>query len=219
MKELKILSGLTVVVVLAAGCINYDQNLVLNEDGSGTIKIHYTSDDPTGEMGAPKLSFTEKEIKDEYLNPGLKARDVELFIPADDEEGSYEATYYIDFEDITDLNGRGVFAVKDVTTAEDKMTQVISLAETDGTTTFTQTCAFNMEVEEPTDLEYYEFTYSLTCPSAVTMTNGKVESDGLTVTWSYPLPELIKNPVKMYAVYGGSGEIGQGCVGPGMVSD
>jgi hypothetical protein len=219
MRKLKILSGLIVAVVLVAGCINYDQNLILNEDGSGTIEVHYTSDDPTGEMGAPRLSFTEKEIEAEYLSPGIKVRNVKVSVPAEGEEGSHEAMYYVDFEDIANLNGRGVFAAKDSTGTKDAITQIFTLDEAGDSTTFTQTCIWHIDIEDTTGLEDYRFTYSLTCPSAVTMTNGKVKSDGLTVAWSYTLPELIKNPVKMYAVYGGSAGTGQGCVGPGKVSD
>ena len=219
MKKLKVLSGLTAAAVLAAGCISYDQDLVLNEDGSGTIEVHYTSDDPTGEMGAPRLTFTEKEIKDEYLSPGIKVRDIEVVVPAEEEGGPSEATYYIDFEDIADLNGRGVFAVKDATTAEDKMTQVFTLDEAGDSTTFTETCTLNMDVEDDSDLTGYEFTYSVTCPKDITMTNGKVTPDGRTVVWKFPLPELLEEPVKMYAVYGGYGGSGQGCVGPGRVFD
>ncbi|UCE27048.1 MAG: hypothetical protein JSW52_11975 [Candidatus Coatesbacteria bacterium] len=219
MKELKILSGLTVVVILVTGCINYDQELIINEDGSGTVAVYYMSDDPTGEMGAPVLSFTEEEIETEYAGSGVRVTNINVVVPNEDEEGSSEATYYLDFADITDMNGYGIFAVKEVATFEDKIIQIFSLDETDGVTTFTQTCTLNMNVEDAEGLEDYAFTYSLTCPEAVTMTNGSVKLDGRTVSWRYTLPELIEGPVKMYAVYGGSGETGQGCVGPGRVSD
>jgi hypothetical protein len=218
-RKLIIGATLAAVIVLAAGCINYDQELIINEDGSGTVTIHYTSDDPTGEMGAPVLSFTKEEIETEYAGSGVRVRNIDVFVPNENEEGSSEASYYLDYADITDMNGYGVFAVKDAATFEDKIIQVFSLDETGGATTFSQTCTLNMNVEDTTGLEDYAFTYSLTCPDAVTMTNGNVKSDGRTVTWRYTLPELIESPVKMYAVYGGSGEIGQGCVGPGKVSD
>jgi hypothetical protein len=217
----KLIFGATLVaaVVLAAGCINYDQELIINEDGSGSVVVHYTSDDPTGEMGAPILSFTEEEIETEYAGSGVRVRNINVVVPNEGEEGSSEAKYYLDFEDIEDLNGYGVFAAKDYTGTKDAITQIFTLGEAGGTTTFTQTCTINMDVEDPSALTDYAFTYSLTCPDAVTMTNGNVNLDGRTVTWSYTLTELIESPVKMYAVYGESGELGQGCVGPGRVSD
>jgi hypothetical protein len=211
--------SLAAAVVLTAGCIDYDQEIVIKEDGSGTIGIHYESYDPTGEYGAPRLSFTEKEIKDEYSGPGVKVRDIELVVSDEEEGGPSEATYYVDFENIADLNGRGVFAVKDATTGADRMTQVFSLVETADATTFAQTCSLYMDVEDASELTDYEFTYALTCPDEVTMTNGKVKLDGRTVVWKFPLPELLNGPVKMYAVYGESGGTGQSSVGPGLVPD
>jgi hypothetical protein len=217
--SLKALTVVSVTAILVAGCISYDQELVLNDDGSGTVKIHYTSDDPHGAEGAPVLPFTEKKIEADFAGSGAVVRDVYVFAPNEPAEGSHEAVYYLDFTDITDLNGRGIFAVKDPTGTRDAMTQIFTLEEAGGTTTFTQTCTLNIEVEDTTGLEDYRFTYSLTCPEAVTMANGTVESGGYTVNWSYTLPELINNPVKMYAVYRESGGTGQGCIGTGMVSD
>lgn len=189
------LVGLAVAAALIiAGCINYDQELALNPDGSGTVKVHYTSDDPEG-THAPKLSFTEEAITAEYAGSNLTVRDIELVIPAEGETGSHEATYFLDFKNVADLNGFGIFAIKD------KMTQTFALAEADGTATYTQTANLNMDVEDTSGLESYKFTYSLTCPGAVTETDGTLGSDGKTVTWEYPLPDLINKTVEMQATY------------------
>jgi hypothetical protein len=219
----KLIIGLTLAaaVILAAGCISYDQELVLNEDGSGTVLVRYASDDPDGTAGAPVLSFTEEDIETEYAGSEVRVRDIQVYLAPERKEGPSEAKYYLDFEDIEDLNARGVFAAKDFKTTKDVMTQIFTLDEAGGTTTFTQTCVLDMDVEDPSALEVYTFTYALTCPDAVTTTNGTIGPDGLTVTWSYALTELIESPVKMYAVYGESGETGngQGSIGPGKTSD
>lgn len=190
------LVGLAVAAaIIAAGCINYDQVMTLNADGSGTINVHYTSDDPTGAQGTPVLSFDEGEITAEYADSNVTVSDITVVVPAEGEEGSHEATYNLTFGDVADLNGYGVFAV------EDKMTQVFALADAGDTAVFTQTCTLTMEVEDPSQLSDYKFTYSLTCPGAVTETNGTLAADGNTVTWEYPLPDLINNTVEMSATY------------------
>jgi hypothetical protein len=216
-RKLIIGAALTAAIILAAGCINYDQKMTLNADGSGTVIVHYTSDDPKGTYGGPILPFTKEEIEAAYGGLNL---DVRRIMPdADADEFHPGVKYRIDFADIADLNGRGVFAAKNLNATKDVMTQVFTLDKAGGTTTFTQTCVLNVDVEDASELKYYEFTYFVTCPEAVTMTNGTVESDGCTVNWSYTLPGLINNPVKMYAVYGEPEGTGQGCVGPGKVSD
>lgn len=218
-RKMTFIGLITFAVILAAGCINYDQELVLNDDGSGTVKIRYTSDDAAGAQLTPVLPFSEEDIIAEYSGSKITVSGIEVFVPGEEEEGPCEAKYSLEFGNIADLNGHGIFAVKDYTGTKDAMPQVFTIYEASDMTTFTQTCTLNADVEDTTGLEYYKFTYSLTCPSTVTLTNGEVKSDGLTVTWSYTLPELVKNPVEMYAVYGESGGNGQGCVGPEKVSD
>jgi len=189
------LVGLAVAAVLiVAGCINYDQTMTLNADGSGTVTVHYTSDDPTGAQGTPVLSFTEEEITAEYADSNVTVSDIAVVVPAEGEEGSHEATYVLAFNNVTDLNGCGVFAVGD------EMTQVFALADAGDTAVFTQTCTLTMEVDDPSQLSDYKFTYSLTCPGAIIDTNG-TEGAGNTVTWEYPLPELINNPIEMNVTY------------------
>jgi hypothetical protein len=218
-RKLIIGAALTAALILVAGCISYDQTMTLNPDGSGTVKIHYTSDDPMGVQLTPVLPFSEEGIIADYLNSEITVREIEIFVPANEEEGTYEATYYLDFLNVADLNGRGIFAVKDHTGTKEAMPQVFTLDESGGTSTFIQKSTLNVDIDDTTGLGGYKFTYSLTCPEVVTMTNGTVESDGCTVNWSYTLPELINNPVKMYAVYGESTGTGQGCIGTGMVPD
>ncbi|UCE27049.1 MAG: hypothetical protein JSW52_11980 [Candidatus Coatesbacteria bacterium] len=189
------LVGLAVAAALiVAGCINYDQTMALNADGSGMVTIHYTSDDPEGTQ-APKLSFSEEEITAEYADSDVTVSDIAVVVPAEGEEGSHEATYVLAFDDVTDLNGYGIFAVGD------QMTQVFALADAGDTAVFTQTCTLTMDVEDTSGLTDYKFTYSLACPGAVTDTNGIVGADGYTVTWEYPLPDLINNTVEMNATY------------------
>jgi hypothetical protein len=200
------LVGLSVAAVLiVAGCINYDQTMTLDADGSGTIKVHYTSDDPTGAQGTPVLSFTEDEITAEYADSNVTVSDIAVVVPAEGEEGSHEATYVLAFDNVTDLNGVGVFAVGN------EMTQVFALADAGDTAVFTQTCTLTMDVDDPSQLSDYKFTYSLTCPGAVidTDADGTIGADGNTVTWEYPLPDLINNTVEMNVTYekpaGGTG--------------
>jgi hypothetical protein len=189
------LVGLAIAAALiVAGCINYDQTMTLDADGSGTIMVHYTSDDPEGTSGTPVLAFTEDEITAEYADSNVTVSDIAVVVPAEGEEGSHEATYYLDFDAVSDLNGYGVFAVGD------EMTQVFALADAGDTAVFTQTCTLTMEVDDPSQLSDYKFTYSLTCPGAVIDTNG-IEGEGNTVTWEYPLPDLINNTVEMNATY------------------
>ncbi|UCE27046.1 MAG: DUF4282 domain-containing protein [Candidatus Coatesbacteria bacterium] len=191
----KLIIGVTlaVAVVFAAGCINYEQEIYLNADGSGTVIVRYTSDDPEGNSGTPILPFTEDEIIAEYKGSNLVVRDV---VPdADNDEYSAGVTYQIDFDDVTDLNDYGIFSVGD------KLTQTFYLNDLGDTVSYMQTTSLTMDVEDTSMLDSYKFTYKLICPADVTETNGTLSADGRTVAWLYTLPELINNAVDMTATY------------------
>jgi hypothetical protein len=223
-RKLIIATAITAAVILAAGCVNYNQVLVLNDDGSGTVTVRYTSDDPKGVSGAPVLPFTEEEIVAVYKGSNLVVHDI---VPDRESENYAGVTYQIDFDNVTDLNGYGIFAVGD------KLTQTFYLSDLGDTMSFTQTTILTVDVEDDFLLEAYEFNYKLVCPGDVIENNGDfsygdfiINEDGVsngysTVGWSYTLPELINNPVKMYAVYSESGKTGNGLgsIGPGKVSD
>jgi hypothetical protein len=195
------LAALAVALVALAGCINYDQELTLNPDGSGTIKIRYDrTGGSTGEeegegsidmSAAPKLSFTEDEITAEYEGAPVTVRDIEI---GETDAGVPEATYYIDFNNVTDLNGRGVFALEG-----DKLKQTFSLDAAGDTTVFKQLVQLKMDVEDTSGLTDYKFTYILNAPAEVVDSNGTVA--GNTVTWEYSLDKLINTDTEMTATY------------------
>ncbi len=206
------LAALAVALVVVAGCINYDQELTLTPDGSGTVKVRYDrTGGSTGEeegegsldmSGAPKLSFTEEEITAEYEGSAVTVRDIVI---GETDASVPEATYYIDFKNVTDLNGYGIFALEG-----DKLKQTFSLDAAGDTQVFKQLVQLKMDVEDPSQLSEYKFTYLLNAPGEVVETNGTVTEN--TVKWEYTLDKLINNDTEMTATYkaaatGGGGNV------------
>jgi len=196
------LAAVAVGLIVVAGCINYDQDLTLNPDGSGSVMIRYDSaaQKPGGEKAdmaadVPMLAFTEEAITAEYEGAGVTVRDVAIGILEGSEE-TPEATYYLDFGDVTDLNGYGVFAIEG-----DKLKQTFSLEADGGNMVFKELVQFKMEVEDPSQLSSYEFNYTLNCPGEIVETNGTVA--GNTITWKHTLDKLINNDIEMTATYKG----------------
>jgi|GEM_PF-665409 len=210
-RKLIFATSLTAAAVLAAGCISYDQKITLNADGSGTVIVHYTSDDPEGNSGTPVLPLTEEEIIAEYNGSNLVVHNV--VTDPDDDEYYAGVTYQIDFDNVTDLNDYGIFAV------EDKLTQTFYLSDLGDSISFMQTTTLTMDVEDTSTLDAYGFDYKLVCPGNVTETNGNLSVDGLTVYWSYTLPELINNPVDMTVTYKKPADMQGGGIFGGAVGD
>ncbi len=199
-----LLSVLAVSILLVAGCINYNQEMTLEGDNSGTVKINYTNAGQ-GQEGVPNLPFTEEEILAGYEGAGVEVYDIEIVSGEGDDAPTPEATYFIDFKNVEDLNGYGIFAIGS------DIVQTITVADEGDTRTFTQTCTLQMTVEEDTDLSAYSFNYTLTLPGSVIETNGTVAADGQTVTWTFPLSDLINKTTTMTVTY--EKPKGGGCFG------
>lgn len=199
-----LLSVLAVSVLLVAGCINYNQEMTLEGDNSGTVKINYTNAGQ-GQEGVPNLPFTEEEIIAGYEGAGVEVYDIEIVSGEGDDAPTPEATYFIGFKNIEDLNGYGIFAIGS------DIVQTITVTDEGDTRTFTQTCTLQMTVEEDTDLSAYSFNYTLTLPASVIETNGTLAADGQTVTWTFPLTDLINQTTTMTVTY--EKPKGGGCFG------
>jgi hypothetical protein len=178
--------------------------MTLEGDNSGTVKINYTNAGQ-GQEGVPNLPFTEEEILASYEGAGVEVYDIEIVSGEGDDAPTPEATYFIDFKNVEDLNGYGIFAIGN------DIVQVITVTDEGDTRMFTQTCTLQMDVEEDTDLSAYSFNYTLTLPASVIETNGTVAADGQTVTWTFPLADLVNKTTTMTVTY--EKPKGGGCFG------
>ena len=198
----------TYLIVLAiplalAGCIEYDQEMTINEDGSGTVKIHYNSaaQEPvkgggwlrSGAENVPALPFSEEGIIDSYGEAPLVVEDVNIATI----EGNPDASYRVSFDDIEDLNGRGIFYLE-----EGKLAQTFSLEEEEETCTYEQNIDFDwpLKEEDKSDLAEYVFTYNVKVPGEILETNGTPVS-GDKVKWEYNLAELLNAETTLWVTY------------------
>lgn len=186
-----------------AGCVEYDQEVVINKDGSGTVRIHYNSaaQEPV-EDGAwlqswaenvPDLPFSEEEIIDSYGDAPLVVEDVSVATI----ERNPDASYRISFDNIEDLNGRGIFYLE-----EGKLTQTFSLEKEEETCTYEQNINFDWPLKEAdkSDLAEYVFVYNVNVPGEILETNGTLVS-GDEVNWEYSLAELLNAETTLWVTY------------------
>lgn len=84
-KRLILLSAISLFSLLF-GCINYEQTLNLNEDGSGVAEIHYwyQPDSYPPEATNPPPPSTETEVKNTYEKGGMKVYDLKIFDQVED---------------------------------------------------------------------------------------------------------------------------------------
>jgi len=175
------------VVLLAAGCMDYSQKIVVSEDGSATVTLDGwldealsgLSENVSAETGGPENIFL-----DEFEGkPGVKL--LESFTETDEATGveHHHITFNVKSPDaLEDLPSFGESGSIKWETKGDEITfeqQIRNETE---------------EYEAPEDeelmrslFEGYTWTYEVVMPGPITETNGTVGADGRTVTWTWPL--------------------------------
>jgi hypothetical protein len=221
------------VLLLAAGCINYDQKMELNANGSGTMVMHYSMAQQLVSMmqmggsagaeggGEQEMPFKlkEEEVKADLNAPGVKVEKFETKT-----EGDQQHFYvHLSFDNVASLNKTKTFKEMQVTWKEEKgvttFSQVLKAKKKEGTAT---------EGDDQMGKQMAQamfgnaaFKYSVKFPSKVLPapdTNGTISEDGQSVSWSFPLVEMDSGdkvmtakfksgglPIKTLAIIAGAG--------------
>ncbi len=200
-------------LLLIAGCINYDQQMELNTNGSGKMVMHYSMAQQlvsmmqmggsAGGEGDQEMPFKlkEDEVKADLAAPGVKVEKFETKT-----EGDQQHFYvHISFDNVTSLNKTKTFKDMPVTWKEEK-----------GAVTFSQVLKgkkkeANTGADEAMGKQMAQamfgnaaFKYSLKLPAKALpapATNGTISEDGRSVNWTFPLVELDSGDKTMTASF------------------
>jgi hypothetical protein len=182
------------------GCINYEETVQLNQDGSGKLTMHYSipqqlfammqmGQDSGEKKEEMPFKFKESEIKSDLTAPGVTVEKVEQ--KAEGDQQHFFVT--LSFKKITDLNQTKSFAKMPFTWKEDG-----------GNILFQQVLIGEKKEDESNPMGDQmasammgnaKFTFRVTLPSKALPapdTNGTIQQDGKTVVWEYPILEASK---------------------------
>jgi hypothetical protein len=227
---------LTLAVVVAlglAGCINYDQDLQLNPDGSGKLIMHYSLSQQLVSMmsmgGESQSSEGGKDmpfkLKEDEVRKDLEAPGVTVDKFETKTENELQHFYvHVSFNNVTSLNQTKTFREMPF----EWITQ-------GNTVEFRQLLKGKEEKKAEGDagdeagkqmaqamFGNAAFKYKVKLPSKVLPapdTNGKIAEDGQTVSWEFPVVDLGSSDklmtakfntggsmsVMMYIILGGAG--------------
>jgi hypothetical protein len=208
--------GAIILAVTLAGCINYDQQVDVNKNGSGKMIMHYSMaqqlvsmmsmGDQGGGGSDQEMPF---KLKEEEVKKDLAAQGVKVDKFETKTEGDQQHFYvHISFDNIANLNQTQTF--KDMQ---------FGWTDADGVITYTQTLKGKPkkegEADDPQAKQMAQamfgsaaFKYTVKLPSKALPapdTNGTIAEDGMTVSWSYPLVELDSGDKVMTAKFKSGG--------------
>jgi len=192
------------IPLLLAGCFEYDHEVVINEDGSGTVRVHYNDvtekivdreESPPAARNLPQLPITKSAVVSSFGGVPLVVKDVEIKTV----DGNPDVSYVVSFGDVEDLNGRGIFNLEN-----GKFTQTFSLREDEGLWTYEHRLDFDWPLDEETYYGYYlercDFTFWAKLPGEIADSNG-IEGSDNTVRWEYDLSDLLGEEQTLRATY------------------
>jgi hypothetical protein len=167
------------LVLLLPGCLNYEQNTRLEEDGSGSMDIHYwISESVFMWMKDGKLAFNEDSIRIQYEGEGIEVLDARTDANADDSTRHVRAS--LKFDDIRTLPScRGFADLSFVWQSEGDVYR------------FEQHLPASTSSAEDL-LAGYTFTYTYEFPGTIRESNAD-SVDGNRAVWVVPLSELDKD--------------------------
>lgn len=186
MKLVNVLMKFMAIIVLAIalfGCLNYEQTVKLNYDGSGSLKIHYWTK-LTNVMSITKFSFDANEIKNEQYKPEVvKSVKIDTVL----QDSTIHVNIELDFADINKLDKVKGFNGN-----------LITFVESGGLKTLTHTLKQDSAARNFGMDEYIlRYTYEFQSEPTNVDPNGKV--DGKTVKWEYKYSELGNRDIVMTA--------------------
>jgi hypothetical protein len=191
-------------LLLIAGCINYDQQLELNANGSGKLVMHYSMAQQLVSMmqmggqagGGEKdqqmpFKIKEDEVKADLQSPGVKFEKFESKT-----EGDQQHFYvHISFDKVTSLNNTKTFKEMPITWKEENGTvtfsQVLKSKKKEGASAGGDDAMQKQMAQAMFGNAAFKFAVKLpskALPSPAT--NGTIAEDGKTVNWTFPLVEL-----------------------------
>ncbi len=183
-----------------AGCIDYAEQIVLNDDGSGTVSLYYkVASDFIPGFG--KLENVERERENEDFEKQFVAEGIEIthtsVIDLNDAR-VYSADFK--FSDDTALNTAEFY--KSFSAFEIRRGKTLEYSRTISPREKSETDA-DAETEEKLAAMFEDnrFIFSVRMPAPVTASNGTISEDGYTVEWIYTFGEILMmdKPAKMTA--------------------
>lgn len=164
-----------------AGCVNYEQTTKLENDGSGTMKIHYWTKMSNMSMGTTvgNFEFDEQKAKDNFNSSNTEVKNIKA------EEDLNDSTKHVrlelSFKNINEIDRAKGFSKVKASWKESADGMELKYTLLKDTSAASQMGASD-----------YKVTYVFEMPAEIVSTNA-TKKDGQTLTWDYKVSDLGKD--------------------------
>lgn len=97
-----------VMMITLSGCVDYEEEITLARDGSGTVRIHYYMDESMIEMmeGETPFDFDKGSIEERFKDASVKLAEIEVYT----KDEQRHVVLVIEFPDLETLQGGWPFS-------------------------------------------------------------------------------------------------------------
>jgi len=189
------------LIFFIVGCFEYDEELVLNRDGSGTLLVHYTK---MKDMDINDDNFNlpddEDEIRSEIEKKWTSNKVTLVSFKVRDKEESQDVTFALKFKDVEDLNEVKQFADSEIEFHRGKKCRYQRIISTDSDWDLDEGSTFEKvlgSIIEETLLEKIKFRFEVKMPRTIDKSNAKWVRDEQNAVWRFTATDLIQGGIKM----------------------
>ena len=188
-------------IFLITGCFEYEEELVLNRDGSGTLLVHYSKyKDVDINNDSFDLPDEEDEIRQE-IEEKWTSGNVELIgLEIREAEKSQEVTFTLEFDDIRDLNDVEQFAESEINFEPGRSCSYQRVITTDSDYDLDDDSTFEEilgSIIEETILDKIKFRFEIQMPYKIDDNNANWVRDEQNAVWRFTATDLVKDDIRM----------------------
>lgn len=207
MKASKLLLYFSILmtVVIITGCLNYEERIILNKDGSGEMEVHYYAERNVKINDYGFLSEDEEEIRREVERKYTSSRVKLTHFDIRDKNSKRHVYFTVNFKNVEDLNDLDLFA--DSRIKMEKKGRRLSLQryleiskddDWDESDSFIEE-AIKSTVEDMV-LDKIKFRFEWIMPGKIEKSNADYEHGSNRAVWRFRLSDVMgRETVEMYA--------------------
>ena len=200
--------GFLLLLFMLQGCIDYEETMTLNPNGSAAVKIHYYIDESLmamAEESQGQLTFDKASLEKEFKQAGLKPLNTKVYT----ESGKRHVTFDLKFKDINKIPHKVPFERREIS-----LIKISNRTYLYRSVMKTETPQDTKEAEVDTTDEFntdemiktiktlfvgHTFTFTLETPYKILETNAGGKIEGKKVTWEFPLAKIDEDNIVMTA--------------------
>lgn len=202
-RNASVLIAATCMAFFIAGCFEYEEELVLNKDGSGTLKVHYSKmndvDVSNDEFNLPDdKDDIRDEIEKKWTSKKVKLVDFNIR----DRDKSKEVDFTLKFKDVMDLNEVEQFAESEIEFKPGRHCRYQRVITTESDWDIKNGSTFEQvlgSIIEETILEKIKFRFEVKMPCNIVHSNTDWIRDERNAVWRFTATDLVQGELEMVA--------------------